>query len=446
MRKIPTMSRQGHLLYPDLLQQLDPAHPLLKLAARIPWVEFEREFASLYSTTGRPAKPVRLMVGLLILKQVENLSDERIIGVWVQNPYYQAFCGMQLFQWKMPCDPSDLVHFRKRIGEKGFELIFKTSVGLHGQKALEKEVVIDTTVQEKNIAYPTDVRLQTKIILRCRKIAVQEGVQLRRSYTRELPKLLRRHYHGKTAKNRKAAKGVKRRIKGISGRLLRELCRKLPVAAQVKHQNFLFLAERVLSQKREDKNKIYSLHEPSVSCIAKGKQHKKYEFGAKASVAKTKTTGIIVGVQSFQGNLYDGDTLVETLRKIEETRGIPASVAICDQGYRGREKIGKTEIVTPNHKKTEQNAYEKRQRKQRLRRRSAIEPVIGHLKADHRMARNYLKDEFGDSINLLMAAAAFNFKKWLNALADLLFFALSWLIARCGLRQDHGTLRTNTSY
>jgi len=160
-------NRQANFLFPDLWDQLNPAHPLLKLA-----------------------KPIRLMVGLMLLKQLENLSDERVVEAWVANPYFQAFCGETRFQWKFPCNPSNFVYFRKRIGEEGARLIFEVSVALHGDAAKEAEVTVDTTVQEKNIAFPTDTKLLTKIIKRCRKIAADEGIRLRRSFRRELPGLL----------------------------------------------------------------------------------------------------------------------------------------------------------------------------------------------------------------------------------------------------------------
>ena len=147
--------KQSHLLYQDLLQQLNPKHPLLALAQQLPWAMFEKQFAQFYATVGRAAKPIRLMVGLLLLKQIENLSDERVVEAWVQNPYYQAFCGLEYFQWNLPCNPSDLAHFRKRIGESGVEKIFQASIAIHGKAGREREVVIDTTVQEKNITFPT---------------------------------------------------------------------------------------------------------------------------------------------------------------------------------------------------------------------------------------------------------------------------------------------------
>ena len=155
---------QGILLNGDLLEQINPKNPLMLLGQKIPWDFLEVELTPRYAECGRPAKPIRLMCGLLILKQLENLSDDHLMEQWVQNPYFQAFCGERSFQWKAPCASSDLAHFRKRIGEEGVEKIFQASVMLHGAAALEKEVLIDTTVQEKNITFPTDSKLLTKLV------------------------------------------------------------------------------------------------------------------------------------------------------------------------------------------------------------------------------------------------------------------------------------------
>jgi transposase, IS5 family len=406
-------SRQANFLYPDLLDQLNPVHPLLKLAKRIPWQRFEDEFAGLYSEAGRPAKPIRLMVGLLLLKQLENLSDERVVEAWVANPYFQAFCGETRFQWKFPCNPSDFVYFRKRIGEEGARLIFEVSVALHGEAAKEPEVTVDTTVQEKNITFPTDTKLLTKIIKRCRKIAADEGIRMRRSFRRELPGLLLQRF-----KNNRIIK----RIRTMAGVLIRELERKLPQEALARHGETLQLFRRVHKQKRTDKNKIYSLHEPDVLCIGKGKEHKKYEFGRKASLVVTKTTGVIVGALSFRENIYDGNTLPDVLEQVWQITESCPQVAICDRGYRGRTRVGDTEILTPRRPKNSDTLCQRRNARMRFRRRAGIEPVIGHVKQDHRMARNFLKGVLGDAINLFMAAAAFNFRKWMRKVAQ--FFAL----------------------
>jgi IS5 family transposase len=428
--KPKTMPRekQGHLLYQDLLEQLNPKHPLLILARKFPWALFEEEFAQLYASVGRPGMPVRLMVGLLLLKQLENLSDERVVEAWIQNPYYQAFCGMEHFQWNQPCAPSDLVHFRKRIGEEGVEKIFKASVALHGKTALEREVVIDTTVQEKNITFPTDTKLRVKVMSRCWKLADEEGINLRRSYRRELKKTLRFIRFSKSRQDKKRVFAAIRRVKTMANALLRDVTRNLSESRLAARHEELAIYRRAVNQERNDTNKIYSLHEPGVLCIAKGKEHKKYEFGAKAAIAMTKTNCIIVGVKSFSTNEYDGDTLQAVLPQIEKVRGKVAETAYCDRGFRGRKRVGKTAIVLPESSRPDASQYSKRKARKNFGRRSAIEPVIGHLKHGFRLARNYLKGTIGDAINLLLAAAAFNIKKWLNALGQGLLFLLLLLL------------------
>jgi IS5 family transposase len=221
-------SQQQSFLYPNLLNQLNPRNPLLQLAAEIPWNYFEESFSSLYSTTGRPSKPIRLMVGLCILKNVENLSDEALVERWVQNPYYQAFCGEIEFQWKFPCDPTDLIYFRKRIGSEGFEKILAVSIMIHGEEISEKEACIDTTVQEKNVTFPTDDKLHHKIIERCWKLGETHGVDFRRSYRRELKKLLLNLRFRHHPRNHKKAKKASKRLQTIAGVLIGELQHELP--------------------------------------------------------------------------------------------------------------------------------------------------------------------------------------------------------------------------
>ena len=432
----PSREKQGHLLYQDLLEQLDPKDPLLMLAKNIPWERFEQDFAPLYSSVGRPAKPVRLMIGLLLLKQIENLSDERVVEAWVRNPYYQAFCGMEHFQWRLPCAASDLVHFRNRIGEAGVEKVFQASVALHGKRSLEREVVIDTTVQEKNITFPTDTKLRVKVMSRCWKLAAEEGLQLRRSYRRELKKTLRAIRFGKSRDDKKKAPAAIRRVKTMANALLRDITRKLPEKSLAARREELENYRRAVNQERHGKNKIYSLHEPEVLCISKGKEHKKYEFGSKAAIAMTKTNCIIVGAKSFSTNAYDGDTLDDVLSQIQAVRGKAAARAFCDRGFRGRKRIGDTSIILPEAPVPKASDGAKRKARKNFGRRSAIEPVIGHLKNEFRLARNYLKGTIGDAINLLLAAAAFNCRKWMNALAQGLLFALLFL---CGLGTQKGS-------
>lgn len=425
--KSPSDQKQLNFLYQDLLEQLNPKAPLLVLARRLPWEMFKKEFAPLYAERGRPAKSIRLMVGLLLLKQIENLSDERVVEAWVQNPYYQAFCGMKHFQWQLPCDPSNLVHFRNRIGEEGVEKIFQASVALHGEQALEREVVIDTTVQEKNITFPTDTKLRVKVIGRCWKLAAAENISLRRSYRRELKEVLRVIRFSKSLKDKKKVRAAVRRVKTMANALLGDIERKLSSGVREARRKEFEQYRRIVNQERNDKNKIYSLHEPDVCCISKGKEHKKYEFGAKAAVVMTKTNCIVVGVKSFSRNEYDGNTLTDVLSQVKSILGRAPERAFCDRGFRGRKKVGDTAIIIPGSATPKTTVHYKRKSRKNFGRRSAIEPIIGHLKNDFRLARNYLKGTIGDSINLLMAAAAFNCRKWMRALAANLVFVLIYL-------------------
>lgn len=406
--------RQQSLLYANLIDQLNPKNPLLKMAEVIPWNYFEESFSKLYSSTGRPAKRIRLMIGLCILKHLENLSDEVLVERWVQNPYYQAFCGEVEFQWKLPCDPTDLVYFRKRIGKEGFEKILAVSIEIHGEEIHEKEACIDTTVAEKNTTFPTDDKLNRKIIIRCLKLADKEGIKLRRSYRCEVKNLLLNLRFRHSPRNKSKAKKASKRLKTISGVLVRELQRKLPTEILAEQKENFELYERVIKQKRNDKNKIYSLHEPHIYCMSKGKVHKQYEFGVKASIAKTKDSNLIVGALAFAKNCHDSHTLPDVLEQIKRIAKWIPNFGLCDRGYRGKKEVENTKIIIPDSrpKKSILN-YEKLKQRKRFRKRAGIEGVIGHLKADHRLDRNFLSGFLGDEINLLMAAAAFNFKKWL---------------------------------
>ncbi len=427
---------QENLFSTPLRDLLNPQHELYQLAHAIDWKKFEDGFASLYSHTGRPSAPIRLMVSLLLLKQIDDLGDETVVAKWVENPYYQYFSGMDVFQWKPPIDPTDLVKFRQRIGQDGIELIFKASVDLHGDLATEDEIVADTTVQEKAIRYPTDARLYSRVIELCRRINQEEGLPMRQSYVRTVPKLMRQSFYAHHPKRRKNASKARKRLKTIAGRMVRELERNLSAELAQRYASKLEIFNRVLVQTRHSKNKIYALHAPEVACIAKGKAHPKYEFGSKVSIATTKTAGIIVAVENFTGNPYDGDTLQATLELYQKLHHCDPKLVIADRGYRGRKQIGNIQVLTPTKPRPSDTPYQKRKLRQVFRRRTAIEPRIGHLKSRFRLHRNWLKSVHGDRINLFLSAAAWNIKKWINAVAKAalagIWAVLSWLVEVLG--------------
>ena len=399
--------------YSSFEEQLSHRHPLYILAGKINWQLFEDSFSPLYhNQTGRPAKPIRLMVSLLILKHVRNLSDESVVEQWAENSYYQYFSGEKMFACDGPCEASELVHFRHRIGEKGIELILQESIRVNGDDSQDPHVSVDTTVQEKNITYPTDDKLFKKIIRKCQGITEQEQLPLRQSYVRTLKKLSINQRFRNHPKNQNKARKADRKVKTIAGRLVRELERNLPAGS--KYQADLELFKKVLAQKRNDSNKIYSLHEPEVQCISKGKEHKKYEFGNKVSVVYTQNTGVIVGALGFR-NEYDGHTLAPSLEQTIRLTGQPPQTATVDRGYKGKSKIGETVIQMPKpfNDKTH-SKYHQNKLKKCFGRRAAIEPVISHLKSDYRLKRNFYKGITGDNINVMLSAAAFNFKRMMN--------------------------------
>jgi IS5 family transposase len=408
----------GDLFRSNLNQILNQNHSLIILSKEIDWSWIEKEMNGYYSDIGRPSVPIRTMVGLLLLKQLYNQSDESVIDRWVENPYWQYFTGEQYFQHRPPFNPTDFVHFRKRVGEQGMEKILALTVKVHDGAKGEEEVQIDTTVQEKNITFPTDMKLQRRVMQYLRLIAQWEEISLRQSYIRVEKKLIRQTHNGNHPRNKKRASKARKTFKTIAGRLLRDVSRKLSKKQLEHYRCYLALYEEVIHQKRSDKNKIYSLHEPQVQCISKGKAHKKYEFGNKVSIVRGSESGVVLAVKSFATNIYDGHALEESInqctRIMQMIEGEQPKRAVVDRGCRGRKEINGTAILIPSVPKATDTAYQKRKKRKKFRARAAIEPVIGHLKYDHRMLRNYLSGTLGDIINAMAAGCAFNLKKRLN--------------------------------
>ena len=401
----------------SLCQKLGPQNHLLGLAKVTPWQVFKDHFQPLYAASSRSGKPFRLMVGLLILRQLENLSSERIVETWGQNPYFQAFCGQQRLIWKLPCDPPELTYFRRRIGEDGVRNIFEVSVALRGDKAKEAEAGVYSTLQEKNITFPTDTKLLNIIVTQYHTMAKLEEIKLRRSYQREIKSLLWTTRFKSKSRWQDGSQRAVRRLWTIASILVRELKRMLSPESLTIYQQSLDLYGCLPRQQRSDIGNIYSLHEPGVSCISKGKAHKKYEFGTKASVTATKTSRIFVGALPFQDNPFDGHTLPAILSQVESIVVQRQTMEICDRRYRGKRKVGVTSVEIPGSGERAKTASNKRQAWELFCRGAAIEPTSGHPKNDHRMLPNYLKGPIRSTVNLFIACAALNSRDFIRILS-----------------------------
>lgn len=391
-----------------------------RLGDSINWEFFEESFDELYSDgVGRPPLATRLMVGIHYLKHSFNLSDEDCCEEFRQNPYWQYFCGLEFFEHEVAFDRSSLTKWRQRLGPEKMEELLKESfqVALRskfvGKNDVQK-VVVDTTVQEKAISFPTDSKLHYKAIVKLAKLSKEAGINLRQSYVFVSKKMLFKSSRYSHAKQMKRAKKCRRKLKTYLGRLIRDIERKLSGVTcsdllREKLKALLVTSRRVWLQQRKDKGKIYSMHEPSVDCIGKGKAHKKYEFGCKVSVATTLKNSWIVGAQALHGNPFDGHTLQGQVEQLEKLTGLRPEEVFVDQGYRGAKHHPEGMKTHVCGKKSQKQSLKKS-----MKRRSSIEPIIGHLKSDHGMDRNYLKGQAGDSVNALLAASGKNLRKWMN--------------------------------
>jgi IS5 family transposase len=410
----------------QLKELVSSEHSLIILSHKIDWESIDKELEVYYSKEGRPSVPTRTMVGLLMLKSMFNESDETLIPRWIENPYWQYFCGEQFFRHDQPCDPSDLVHFRKRIQKQGHEYLLKVSAELHGPASQDEMVTIDTTVQEKDITFPTDAKLAVAILKECWRLADKYNLKLHQSFTRKTSAAKLKVRFGGHPKKKKEARQAVKDLRKYARKVIAQLRNHLPQEVIETTKSRFERYDKVLAQKRGDSHKIYSLHEPDVYCMSKGKAHKQYEFGCKVSIGLTAKTGVIVAVTSFEKNEYDVHTLEQTLKQINYTTGKLPKEVICDRGYRGKRKIADTVITIPKPLPANSTRYQKEKVRIKFRRRAAIEPVIGHLKHDHRMARNFLKGNFGDFVNCVLAGAGFNLKKMLRKIASSLDSLKYW--------------------
>lgn len=401
-------------------------HPLVKLADTINWKNLEEKLSKKYSEKmGAPGKQIRLMVGLQYLKYIYNESDEMIVEKFVENPYYQYFCGNEYFEHSLPIDSSSMTRFRERMGKETIEELFKETVkSAERSKQLKEkdfeQLNVDTTVQEKAISFPTDAKLYYKMLEDLVEQANTRGIILRQSYKFVAKKLLTKQANYSHAKQMKRARKMTKKLKTYLGRVHREIIRKAEERDE-ELKNKLELAERLLSQTKDSKNKTYSIHAPEVECISKGKAHKRYEFGCKVSMVTTSKNNWVVAIQAHHSNPYDGHTLKSSIEKAEEITNWRAKNVNVDLGYRGHDYDGKAEVHIVNRFKMRNKA---KSLLKWLKRRAAIEPIFGHLKSDNRLERNLLKGKQGDHINAVLAACGFNLRK---LYAVFLLPILKWL-------------------
>ena len=417
----PAGSQSADMFRQRLDELVNLKHPLAQLATHIDWSVFEREWAGHFpSSRGRPATSTRLIAGLLYLQHTFALSDEDVVWGWVENPYWQLFCGETWFQHRPPIDPSSLTRWRKRIGEAGLEWMLTQTI-----KAAESEVIVDSTVQEKAIAHPTDSRLLERARQHLVKLAAEAGLALRQNYNREAPRLavqVGRYAHAKQYKRMRASL---KKLKTVVGRGRRDVGRqldKMPTTLRDRASDLLAKAKRLLTQKPRDKNKLYSLHAPEAECIAKGKTRQPYEFGVKVSIATTHKEGLVVGMRSMPGNPYDGHTLYEALEQVAILTEQQSQEVFVDLGYRGAEVQAGTKVY---HHKLKRDITVRLRRD--IRRRSAIEPAIGHMKNDGRLRRNWLKGADGDAFNALLCGCGHNLRLILRKLRLFFAFIVAWL-------------------
>jgi len=425
--KLADERTEHDLFRTELVNLIDQRHELVKLAQLIDWQAFADKWSPQFeSTTGRPALPTRLMAALLYLKHVYALSDDDVVERWRENPYWQHFSGERYFRHDLPCDPSSLVRWRQRIGEEGCEWLLAHSIEAATRAGVIKRgsldtVVLDTTVQPKAIAHPTDSRLLNRAREQLVDAAQGAGIALRQSYTR-VGKAAE-HQAGRYA-HAKQYRRMQREIRKLRtwlGRVIRDVQRKGgEITGALKHK--IEIAQRLHAQKRDSKNKLYALHAPEVECIAKGKARTPYEFGVKVSVAVTAGEGLVVGMRSMPGNPYDGHTVDSQLEQVGILTGHTPKIVLADRGYRGVEPPSGTRLLISHTRRLPKRL------KQLLKRRQVVEPMIGHMKADGLLGKNWLKGANGDALHAILCGAGHNLRMILRRLRALYYAFIAWLM------------------
>lgn len=428
---------QDDLFRARLDQIIDMRHDLVRLGGLIDWRVIGDRFGEVYSDgPGQPPLPTRLMAGLAILKHTFNLSDEELVARWVENPYFQHFCGEEHFLHKARFDRSSLTRWRQRMGEERLEVLLQESLAVAVKTeavAIEdlSKVIVDTTVQEKAITFPTEAKLLNRARVMLVTLAKTHGLALRQGYPKVGKLALIKYQRYAHAKQWNRARRELRRLRTFLGRVIRDVERQVHSSPSLEtiFRPKLFLAGRVHAQKRGERGpKVYSIHAPEVECIGKGKAHKPYEFGVKVSVATTVAPSrggqFVLAAKALPGNPYDGHTLATVIPHIQTLVGNEIKRIIADKGYRGHN------APTPHDMRvyvSEQKRGVTQAIKRELRRRAAVEPVIGHMKNDHRMDRNYLIGSHGDAANAVLAAIGYNFRRlatWLRQFLCALFLLL----------------------
>ncbi len=453
--------------------------PLAVLASRLPWSQIEAAVAQKFerqnrtgeilkaqdmfgttevlvgagrSNAGHPKLPIRLMASLLYLKHSFNLSDEELVVRWSENVLWQYFSGQTYYEHRLPCDATQIGRFRRDLGEDGLELLLKatidTAVAIDAVKPKDLErVIVDSTAQEKAIAHPVDSRLLEIARHKVVSAAKRVGIEFKQTFAKE-GKTLRWKAGGYAhAKQFRRLRRVLKRQRTILGIVMREVQRKLllnptdNVLALTSLNTWMERAERVRTQQRNDKNKLYALHAPEVECLAKGKARKPYEFGVKSAVVLAHKHGLMLGARTFPGNPYDGHILSAVLEQasiLTQDVGMKIKHIVIDLGFRG------VDADNPDKEIIHRGKFKSLSKQQRgwLKRRTAVEPAIGHLKSDHRMDRCWLQGSLGDALHMIGCAAGYNLRWLLRAIARLGIGALFLRLLQAALSKQHPTARS----